>query len=182
MKTMVLSAVADREIHRQVRHQLSERGDRVRWIDLAEAAFGSCIACGGCAKAGRCVLQDDFTGIVAEMATCERVVLLSPIFLGVHHRLMKKAVDRFMPLGGGSFAVRQGEMHHQSRMERPFSMVGLGLLGDDTANDEVDTFKMLIARHAVNLACPCHAALVVRRGGDASADLAGALERTERAQ
>ena len=127
MKTLVLSAVGSNSEQRTLERLLGERDGSVQWVDLSRVEFGPCVACSGCAKSGRCVLNDEFTDIVAEIGTSERLVLVTPIFLGVHHPLMKKAVDRFLPLAGELFAVRSGEMHHRSRMARPFSLVGVGV-------------------------------------------------------
>jgi len=183
MRTIILSAIgadAD-ELRSSLGSLLDEDGSSVRWVDLAAVDFGPCVGCGGCAKTGRCVLKDAFTEIVAGMSACDRLVLATPIFLGVHHPLMKKAVDRFLPLAGELFAVRQGEMHHQSRMERPFSIIGIGILGEDALPEEAVTFERLIARHAVNMACPAHAAVVIRSPSAAERLLSDAIERTERA-
>jgi len=179
MSTVVLSAM-DADAGRGALERLTDGlASSVQWVDLARIEFGPCLACGGCAKTPRCVLPDEFTEIIARLSQCRRLILLTPIFLGVHSPLMKKAVDRFMPLGGGPFTVRQGEMHHESRMEQPFSLTGIGLLDGAATAEEADTFRMLIARHAVNLACPDHAAHVVKTVSEVASKVADVLERTK---
>jgi len=177
MSVVVLSAIDSSDGRDALSRVLSSVADTVHWVDLMRIEFGSCLACGGCAEMPRCVLADEYTPVIADLAACERLILVTPIFLGVHHPVMKRAVDRFMPLGGGPFTVRQGEMHHESRMEHPFSLVGIGLLVDGALPEEADTFRMLIARHAVNLDCPSHEAYVVEDLGDVAPRLSNPLKR-----
>jgi multimeric flavodoxin WrbA len=183
MKTIVLSALQSsgtEHLRTVLEDALHQRGGEVRWIDLAGIEFYPCMACGRCSDTGRCVLKDDLTGIIAQIAACDRLVLATPIFLGVHAPLMKKAVDRFLPLAGELFTVRGGEMHHRSRQKRPFSMVGVGMLEDGADPGAAEAFKRLIARHAVNMACPQHTAVSVSSELDATDQITDALDRTER--
>ena len=104
------------------------------------------------------------TEILPRIASCDGLVLTTPIVFGVHHPLMKKAVDRFMPLGGSLFAVRGGEMHHAPRYGKRFALLGIGVLEAGSATGEAEPFRELIARHAVNLACSRQAAVVLGNG------------------
>ncbi len=133
-------------------------------IDLTAAEVGPCLACGRCNEAGRCVLHDAMTEILPRIASCDGLVLTTPIVFGVHHPLMKKAVDRFMPLGGSLFTVRGGEMHHAPRYGKRFALLGIGVLEAGSTTGEAETFRELIARHAVNLACSRQAAVVLGNG------------------
>jgi len=178
MSTVVLSAIDAEAAVGAVEKLRDGLASSVEWVDLGRIEFDPCLACGGCAKVPRCVLPDEFTETIARLFQCHRLILLTPIFLGVHTPLMKRAIDRLMPLGGGPFTVRQGEMHHESRMERPFSLTGIGLLDGAATADEGDTFRMLIARHAVNLACPSYEAHVARSMGEVAEVLAGVLDCT----
>ena len=175
MSTIVLTAVESEEGRRALDGVLRAAPDAVEWVDLSKLDFGPCLACGGCEESPRCVLKDEFSAIVPRLAACSRLILVTPIFLGVHHPLMKRVVDRFMPLGGGPFTVRKGEMHHESRMEKPFSLTLIGLLDADAAPEEANTFRLLASRHAVNLDCPSHEAHVVGSMNEVAETLTGVL-------
>jgi len=125
-----------------------------------------CLACSRCSATGRCVLQDAMSEILPEIASCDLLVLATPIVFGVHHPRMKKAVDRFLPLAGDRFAIRQGEMHHRPRYDKRFALLGIGRLEPTAAPGEAKTFQRLIGRHAVNLACLRHAAVLLRNDSD----------------
>ncbi len=182
MDTVVLSALevlGAQAVTETLDRLLHERGETVRRVELSEIDHGPCLACSGCSETGRCVLKDDMTDVVEEIMHCRRVVLATPIFLGVHHPLMKKAVDRFLPLAGELFTMRGGEMHHRTRLMKPFSLLGVGWLEEDAPREAEDTFARLIGRHALNMACPRRAAVLLRQGVDVEAPLRLALEETE---
>lgn len=164
MITVVLSATESCSGFDRLRQQLDDRGGAVRWYDLTRMVFSPCLACSGCERTGRCVLEDPMTEIVTEILACDRLILITPVFLGVHSPTMKKAVDRFLPLAGERFTMRAGEMHHQTRATHPPSLIGVGVLEKSASTGEAETFERLIDRHAVNWASPRHAALVARKG------------------
>ncbi len=169
MELVVLSAfregIEGLDVAAALDRVIADRTDvRVFGLDLTTAEVGPCLACGKCNEAGQCVLQDAMTELLPRIASCDCLVLATPIVFGVHHPLMKKAVDRFMPLGGSLFTVRGGEMHHAPRYGKRFAMLGIGVLETGAAPGEAETFRDLIARHAVNLACSRQAAVVLGNG------------------
>ena len=180
MKTVLLTSLSadhDPDAVSSIERVLRDSADDLRVLALADTAIGACLACGNCNAAGRCVLRDEMTEILPEIASCDLLVLATSIVFGVHHPLLKLAVDRLMPLGGGRFAVRHGEMHHAPRHPKRFALVGIGLLEASAAPGEADTFERLIGRHAINLACSDHVAVVVRGDADAKGAVRSGLAR-----
>jgi len=180
MNTVVLYAIDEPIVQALLERKLGGRGDSVQWVDLTSLEFGAWMGCAACSKAGRCIQDDAMTSIVAGLHTCHRLILGTPIFLGVHHPLLKRAIDRFLPLAGDQFAVRHREMHHASRMASPFSLLGIGWIAE-YAMEEAQTFKQLIERHAVNLDCPHAETVLISESVIAQAELMEALRKTERA-
>ena len=158
---------------------LQSRGEDVHLLDLTQAKVQPCLACGGCSTTGACVLKDDMTRIPAEIASCERLILATPILFGIHHPLLKKAVDRLLPLAGERFAVRGGEMHHQPRHSGSVALLGVGWLREGARPAEAETFQRLIARHAVNLACTRHSAAILREGEPVERAIHIGIEQSE---
>ena len=183
MKTVLLSALtidgSAAEAANALERLLREANHEVHSLDLSRADVSPCLGCSGCSGTGRCVLRDDMTQMIPEIASCDRLVLAAPIVFGVHHPLLKAAVDRFLPLAGDRFAIRHGEMHHRPRFSKRFSLLGVGWLGADAGSGEAETYRQLIDRHAVNLACPRHAAIVLRDGKDAEIALRNGFDRLE---
>ena len=136
-------------------------GDTVL-LDLTRDAVHPCLACGRCNRTGRCILRDEMTEILPKIASCDLLVLATPIAFGVHDPVMKRAVDRFLPLAGERFAIRHGEMHHAPRHSKRFDLLGIGRLEASVAPEEGETFERLIGRHAVNLACSRHATVLLQ--------------------
>jgi len=156
---------------------LRERCATLQTLSLTEADVRACLACGGCSSTGRCVLRDGLSELLPDIATCDLLALLTPIVFGVHHPLMKKAVDRLLPLAGDRFAIRRGEMHHAPRHSKRFAFLVVGLLGADAVPGEAETFQRLVDRHAVNLACSKHAAVVLRDATGIDHAVRGGLAR-----
>ena len=62
----------------------SAAGARVERVELCRLHIAPCIACNGCAKAGLCVVRDDYQAIFPQLLAADALVLASPLyFLGV---------------------------------------------------------------------------------------------------
>ena len=160
-------------------HRVLSPSDETHVLDVAKADIGACVGCSGCWRSGRCVHSDDMSQFLPHVAETDLLVLATPIVFGVHHPLLKKAVDRLLPLGGGTFAVRNREMHHHPRYDKRYALLGIGWSNEGGPPDEAETFERLIGRHAVNLACPRHAAVVLRQQDDVEDALRHAMQRLE---
>jgi hypothetical protein len=71
-----------------------EAGAATELMALRELTFRSCLHCGGCDAAGRCVVQDDWQRVYPRIRAASHLVLASPIqFSGVSGD-MKAMIDR----------------------------------------------------------------------------------------
>jgi len=62
---------------------LRRAGIETELISLAGKNIGPCIACGGCAKAARCVAhEDDFDAILPAIKAADGLILASPVYFG----------------------------------------------------------------------------------------------------
>lgn len=66
----------------------------VRKVILNELKFSGCQECGGCAKTGRCVLNDDMSPLYEQIAAANVLILTSPIFFGSLSAQLKAMIDR----------------------------------------------------------------------------------------
>jgi multimeric flavodoxin WrbA len=91
----------------QVMAGLKEAGADVDLLRLADYRISPCIACGGCEKTGRCVVQDDMQELYPRIDGADRLVLVSPIyFYGVTAQL-KAFIDRCQALWSRKYLLRQ---------------------------------------------------------------------------
>jgi len=183
-----LSSAADRgtEALRSIQTALSTRRHDAETIDVVAADVRPCRGCGNCGlhTPGRCTQDDDMQTILPRVVRTDLLVLASPVRFGGHCYPMKLVIERFMPLNGPVFVIRDGEMHHRPRYPRRPALLGVGLLDRDDPADkgDGDAYRALIDRHAVNLASPAHASVVVSPDDQASVTtrlLVSALETVE---
>lgn len=59
---------------------VAQASAKVERIIAARLKIGPCIACDGCWKAGRCVVQDEYQMVYLKLLAVERIILASPIY------------------------------------------------------------------------------------------------------
>ena len=79
-----------------LRHALEQAEGRheTRYLSLADLAVLPCIACGVCAKTGRCPRKDDMNTFYDALRWCDALVLSSPVFMGMVSSQLKALMDR----------------------------------------------------------------------------------------
>ena len=159
MKALILNGgtEADPEMeaaHQIVRQELSRAGWDAREFFLRNIAMANCQGCFGCwvKTPGTCVIPDDGREVAASMIRSDMVVLLTPVTLGGYSSILKKAMDRIIPLLSPFFVKIHGEVHHKRRYERYPDLFGVGLMQqEDTESREI--FSKLVERNARNFYC-----------------------------
>lgn len=74
-------------------------GASTAFIDLGNLNFSGCKSCFACKRKdspcrGRCVLQDDLSGILDEIFEADAVIMGSPIYFGSESGLYRNALER----------------------------------------------------------------------------------------
>ena len=69
-------------------------GADVELIRLADYTIHPCVACGGCEKTGRCVLEDDMQVLYEKVDSADRLVIASPIYFYSVTAQTKAFIDR----------------------------------------------------------------------------------------
>ena len=90
----------------QILSGAEEAGAETELIRLADQDIHPCIACFVCKDEGKCILQDDMTGIYEKLAEADAVVFGSPIYF---YRLNAQAypfLDRLFALFNSDFSSR----------------------------------------------------------------------------
>jgi len=92
---------------------LEQEGVEIYRYDLGAKVIRGCIACGGCAKAGKCVLGDDVSLLGEQLAQADGVMIGSPVYYSSPNGSLISLLDRlFMSANcdlrmkvGAAFAV-----------------------------------------------------------------------------
>ena len=110
-----------------------------------------CVGCFGCwvRTPGECVIKDDISRHGAELARCERLVIISRCVYGGYSPAVKRVMDRSIPYVHPDFVTREGRMHHKRRYDNVFE-TEVHFYGDVT-DAEKSTARRLVKANNVNL-------------------------------
>jgi hypothetical protein len=187
MKALILNGGKDSDqemdaAYQIVRQELSKAGWDVREFVLRNAAMANCQGCFGCwvRTPGTCVIPDDGRDVAAAMIRSDMVVLLTSVTFGGYSSILKKAMDRIIPLLSPFFVKIHGEVHHKRRYERYPDLFGVGLLRQEDAESR-EIFSKLIERNARNFYCRGYSLAIPRKdiGEKLETDFSRILALTE---
>jgi multimeric flavodoxin WrbA len=143
--------------------ELAAEGWQAESLPLRDLKLAYCTGCFECwtgADPGLCRVDDAARDVAQAMINSDLVIYLTPVTFGGYSSELKRAVDRCICLVSPFFTTIQGETHHRPRYDRYPALIGVGVLpGPDPEQERI--FKALVARNALNLHAPFHAAHVV---------------------
>lgn len=157
---------------------LEEMDFEAKIVHLAEREIVHCIGCFGCwiKTPGTCVIDDYGRKIPSFIMDSSLVIYITPITFGGYSSILKKAVDRTIPLLLPFFKKIDGVTHHEPRYKRYPSFLAVGV--ENHSGDE-KIFRELVSRNAVNMHSPSRACHVIREG-DQATELPEILKETIR--
>lgn len=147
--------------------ELRHSGKEVETYALREVKLGHCIGCFGCwiKTPGICVEADAGREIVQAIIRSEMTVLFTPVTFGGYSSVLKKIIDRRIPLDLPYFGNYYREIHHKPRYSRFSRLVAIGVQRD-LNSDEARIFKAVVGRNAINFHAPSYAAEVIMSTDD----------------
>ncbi len=167
MKAFILDGSSKDDVMAQtiraaVIDEVKRHGGDVDVLSLRDTEIAGCRGCFGCwvRIPGTCVIPDAGRDVARRIINSDLLVLITKVTFGGYSSILKKALDRMIPVLLPFFEKIGGEVHHKKRYPRNPVYVGIGLLPREDHESE-RIFKKLIERNAVNFHSPAHAALVV---------------------
>ena len=127
-------------------------GHFVEQIDLAKKEIKQCRGCWNCwvKTPGNCSLKDDMDIIYPKLLNCDLLIFASPIRMGFVSALLKRSMDRMIPLMMPYFRIINNEFHHSKRYKH-YPTLGLLLEKDFTTDaEDLDIIKHIFQRTALN--------------------------------
>jgi multimeric flavodoxin WrbA len=126
------------EYVRAVAAQLESHGHNVTTIDLRELDIRQCAGCWGCwvKTPGECVAHDASALVCREAVNSDLAIFASPLAMGFPTALLKRTMDKLIPLVHPYIVIDHGEMHHRHRYEH-YPQIGL-IVGPEPDTDEGD--------------------------------------------
>lgn len=136
----------------QVKTALEQSGHDVRQLDLRTLSLRYCIGCWGCwvKTPGECNSRDASLEMDRAVINAEFVLWAAPLKMGFPAELLKRALDKHIPLIHPYMVVDQGEAHHLRRYPRS---PRLGLLLEKEASTQVRDLQIvqdITSRTALN--------------------------------
>ncbi len=133
-------------------NELTGKNHQVTHLKLRELNIKYCIGCWGCwvKTPGECVVKDDSAAVCRQMINSDFVVFAAPVIMGFPSALMKKMLDKSIPLLHPYIVIDHGECHHRKRYDQ-YPALGL-LLEKETDTDEEDIkiINQAMQRFALN--------------------------------
>ncbi len=127
---------------------LENRRHTVRILTLRELEARYCTGCWGCwvRTPGLCIFEDDSHTVCREAINSDLVLFSSPLIMGYLSALLKKFMDKMIPLIHPYITVVQGEAHHRLRYDKGDYPLG-ALLLEKTPGTDAEDIEIVEAIH-----------------------------------
>lgn len=132
---------------------LSARGTTVRELRLRDLDLRDCVGCFGCwvKTPGACVVSDESHQVAAAVIASDFTLWAAPMKMGFPSALLKRTLDKSIPLVHPYFEVVNHESHHKPRYRR-YPRFGLLLEPEvDTNDQDLRLTTELLTRTTLNL-------------------------------
>ena len=125
---------------RRLAGALESGGHEVAALTLREMEIGQCVGCFGCwvKTPGVCVHQDDGPEVCRGIINSDFILYASPIVMGFPSELLKRTVERTIPLLLPYFKFVEGEIRHKLRYDRFPRMGVLWERSGDTDEEDIE--------------------------------------------
>ncbi len=138
---------------RRLDTSLTAAGHQVTLLPLREMDIRYCIGCFGCwvKTPGECFAPDRSSQVLSAMLHSDFTLWASPLVLGYPSAILKRLMDKSIPLIHPYFVVDHNEAHHRARYSR-YPRLGLLLQREaDTDDQDLRIVTDLFSRTALNM-------------------------------
>ncbi len=136
----------------QFSKSLQNAGHFVNTLVLRGMKINHCIGCFQCwvKTPGICVFPDDHKMAIIDMLSCDFLIFASPLSMGFPTSLLKKTLDRSLPVLLPYIDVSTGECRHYHRYDESPMFGLLYQPENDTDAEDVQICTRLFSRFARN--------------------------------
>lgn len=132
--------------------ELMYNGHEIEQLSLKNLAIKSCTGCWACwvKTPGECIVEDDTYQLREKMIHADLVLFGSPMVLRFISALLKKAMDKLIPLLHPYVELVEGECHHSKRYDH-YPLLGYFLQKEeDTDKEDLTIVDSVFRRFALN--------------------------------
>ena len=83
---------------RAVARGVEQAGGKIEIVRLCELDIAPCLGCGGCDKTGKCVVEDDMTGLYDKLLNAGALIIASPVYFYSVSAQTKTFIDRLQAM------------------------------------------------------------------------------------
>jgi multimeric flavodoxin WrbA len=132
--------------------RMTEHGHDVSEIALRDMNLHGCTGCFGCwvRTPGECAQHDDGAELCRTVIASDLLVFAAPMLMGYPSALVKRSVERLIPLLHPYIELEGGEMHHRKRYDRYPDIALIVSAGSDTDAEDLELTRELWGRLARN--------------------------------
>jgi len=135
-------------------------------ILLRDTKIKQCMGCFGCwvKKPGECLFEDDTIILRKKVINSDLVLYASPLKMGFISSILKKALDKHLPLLMPYFSIRNGEVHHMRRYTK-YPKVGILIKDDEEVNEKnIEITRRIFEKVAIDMVSEMVLFETTRRG------------------
>ncbi|MBI5102704.1 MAG: flavodoxin family protein [Nitrospirae bacterium] len=156
MKALVLDGSLEKErellaARTAAEYRLKDNGWDINSVILKDIRMAPCRGCFGCwtKTPGTCVIDDPGREITRLMVQSDLLVLVTPVKFGSYSSLLKRAIERFIPILLPFFRSIDGVVHHQLRYDHYPRLLVIGYQREpDQKTAEI--FRRLVHGNVIN--------------------------------
>jgi multimeric flavodoxin WrbA len=140
----------------------------IDYFKLRDMNINYCTGCWDCwlKTPGRCAIKDDHEKILKKMPHSDIVIYFSPIIAGYYSALIKKLMDRMIPLAHPYIKIVNNESHHVQRYKKLPDISMIILKDGNTEDEDISIIKDTINRIALNFDSQVNIFKVIEKEGD----------------
>jgi len=133
---------------------LSKMNNEIQYFKLRDLKIKQCMGCFGCwvETPGECIVPDDTVKIRRAAVNSDLLLFASPLVLGFTTSILKKAIDKMLPIVHPYFTIRAGEIHHKKRY-KTYPLLGVLIEKEiDTDKEDLEIVRAIYERVAIEMA------------------------------
>ena len=129
-----------------------EKQHQVNIINVRDLDIRYCVGCFGCWIQNRseCLFPDGSIQVRRAAIRADLLFFASPVIMGFTSAVLKRAMDKMIPLVHPYMVVDQGEIHHRKRYKKYPLMALLLQPGKDTDQEDLEIIEQSYKRLAIN--------------------------------
>lgn len=133
----------------QLEKVLQDFSHNTQVLTLRNLEARYCTGCWSCwvKTPGKCVFEDDSHLVCRAFINSDFVLFASPVIMGYLSAVLKKYMDKLIPIIHPYITIDQGEAHHRHRYDPKDYPVG-GLLLEKTSGTDEEDIEIISAIHS----------------------------------